>query len=170
MSMERHSTPNAGASTPHEGRAKEAKERVVQSSQKTGAAIKDAALGEADRHIEKTSSGLKDTADRLRQAADDLSEKDAWLAMLLQRAAGGVGTAGDYLSGQSLGAIVEDAQRLARRNPAAFLGGGVALGFLLARVGKTTIEQAAAQSAGAEGSSSGDRRSTSTPARTGTPL
>lgn len=100
------------------------------------------ARGRADEGISSAASGLKDTAHRLREVAHDMDEKDRWLSATLERAASTVDRAGGYLSGNDLGDIVNDAQRFARRSPAAFMGGAAALGFVLSRIGKATAERA----------------------------
>ena len=98
----------------------------------------------AEEGVSTAASGLKTTAHRLREVADDMDGSERWLGATLEKAASTVDNAGDYLSGQNLNSIVGDAQGLARRNPAAFMGGAAALGFALARLGKATVERATA--------------------------
>lgn len=100
----------------------------------------------ANEQVSTAGHGLKDTASRLRDAASELEGKDRWLGAALEKAAGVADRSGDYLSGQKLGNIVDDAQHLARRNPAAFMGGAAAIGFALARLGKVTVDRATADS------------------------
>lgn len=96
----------------------------------------------AETGISSAATGLQDTAHRLRDVAGDLDEKDRWLGTTLEQAAKVAERGGDYLSGQNLNDVVSDAQRTARNNPAAFMGGAAALGFALARLGKVTMDRA----------------------------
>lgn len=102
----------------------------------------------AEEGVSTAAHGLKDTAERLRDVAGDLDEKDRWLGAALEKAAGTAERAGDYMSGQNVNDIVRDAQNLARTNPAAFMGGAAAIGFALARIGKATVERATVDSHG----------------------
>ena len=106
------------------------------------AEVRDAAQGRAEEGVSHAASGLKTTAHRLRDVADELDGQDRWLGATLERAAETAERAGDYLSGNRIGDIVDDAQDLARRSPATFMGGAAALGFALARLGKVTVDRA----------------------------
>jgi len=127
----------------------------------------------AEQGVSTAASGLKDTAHRLRDVAGDMDEKDRWLGATLEQAAKVAERGGDYLSGQDLGNVVDDAQRLARRNPAAFMGGAAALGFALARLGKVTVDRATSASGTSSfdttpthGFGDGNRMTASAPGRT----
>jgi len=112
----------------------------------------------AEEGVSTAAHGLKSTADRLRDVAHDLDEKDRWLGTALEKAATTAESAGDYMSGQNVNDIVKDAQNLARTNPAAFMGGAAALGFALARLGKATVERATTDSRGGYGGQGGVNR------------
>ena len=125
----------------------EAASKLKSSASQTAAAAKDHAVERAEGQIDNAATGLQSTADRLRGVASDLDEKDQWLGTALSRSADVADKAGDYLSGQNLGNIVNDAQRLARNNPAMFMAGAAAVGFALSRIGKATVERAQVQNA-----------------------
>ena len=106
------------------------------------AEVRDTAQERAEEGVSQAASGLKSTAHRLRDVADEMDDRDRWLGATLERAADTAERAGEYLSGNRLGDIVDDAQDLARRSPATFMGGAAALGFALARLGKVTVDRA----------------------------
>jgi hypothetical protein len=81
-------------------------------------------------------SALRDAGRRLdREVVDGLGE-------LVDRAARQVDRASGYVRGSEVKDMVRDAEDLARRRPAAFLGGTFAAGFLLARFLKSSGERA----------------------------
>lgn len=123
-------------------RMAESAERIRDEARQTAEHLKQAGHAEANVRLDQAGSGLETTASRLRNAASELEGKDAWIGTLLERGADTAEQAGRYLSGQDMNSVVSDAQSLARRNPGAFLGGAAALGFLLARAGKATVERA----------------------------
>lgn len=73
---------------------------------------------------------ISDVAQALERAASQLGEP---LASYANRAAVGVGKFSTRLREGSIDDLLEDTRRLARRNPALFLAGGVAIGFALSR-------------------------------------
>jgi hypothetical protein len=73
---------------------------------------------------------INDIAQALERAAQQLDEP---LGSYASRAALGVGNLATRLREGSLDDLVEDTRRLARRNPALFLAGGIAIGFALSR-------------------------------------
>jgi len=133
---------NAMPSDKAAGRIEDSAERIRDEAHKTATHLKEAGKAEADARLDQAGSGLGTTAERLRSAAGELEGKDAWIGALLERTADTADQAGRYLSGQDMNSVVADTQSLARRNPGAFLGGAAALGFVLARAGKATVERA----------------------------
>jgi exonuclease VII small subunit len=73
---------------------------------------------------------INDIAQALERAASQLDDP---LASYANRAALGVGNLATRLREGSIDDLLEDTRRLARRNPALFLAGGVAIGFALSR-------------------------------------
>jgi len=63
----------------------------------------------------------------------------------LGQASGVLGGLAGYLRESDLDSLLSDVERFARRQPAVFLGGCFALGFILARVVKTSGKVAAAE-------------------------
>jgi hypothetical protein len=103
---------------------------------------KEAAMHKAEEGVERVASTAQSTASALRRAADDVQEENAWVGKALRKSAEGLEQATRSLAGGDVSQGVSDLNAFARRNPAIFLGASVALGFALARVGKTAIERA----------------------------
>lgn len=131
----------------------------------TGAPGADSTPADSARRIKETASNLLDrgkevakqkaeegaasaretaesTASALRRAADDVSTDNAWIGKVLRKSADSIEGATRSLAGGDISSGINDLNDFARRNPALFLGASVALGFALARVGKTAIERA----------------------------
>ncbi len=92
-----------------------------------------------------TSAGesLQAVADQLRQAGDNLGEEQGLAKQALRQGAQGIERVSGYLRDGRMDTFTRDLQGFARQNPAAFLAGSVAVGFLAARVAKTAAEHAA---------------------------
>jgi hypothetical protein len=80
-------------------------------------------------------------ADALKDTADRLGERNASLAEYAQRLSEGVAQMADHVRHRSLDELTADAQALARRNPAVFLIGSVAVGLALSRFMKARGER-----------------------------
>lgn len=114
--------------------------------------IKESATDLADRGTAAATEALEHGADRaassadqiastLRRAADDVEGENRWIGAALRKSADGLEQATRSLSGGDVSRVLDDLNGFARRNPAVFLGASLALGFALARVGKTAVEE-----------------------------
>ncbi len=126
------------------GHARHAAEQVggrLKEAGQSAAADVAAKVKEGASHKKDQASGsIRRVADGLDRAADN--EEDEWARKMLHVGAASLKQASGYLSGFQVDDIVRDTEAFARRNPAAFLGASVALGFLLARIGKTAAVRA----------------------------
>jgi hypothetical protein len=115
--------------------------------------VKDAARGALERGkqiagdaavkgAERATSTAESTASALRRAAEDIEGDNRMIGVALRKGAESIERAAQSLQGGDISRVVDDLNGFARRQPALFLGASVALGFALARVGKTAIEQA----------------------------
>lgn len=111
--------------------------------------LKQAASEARDQGAEKVNaasdgaaSALRKVSDQLKGAADGLGGEQPWAGKAFQTGADGLDRVSDYLSSGQFEDFARDVQAFARANPAAFLAGSVALGFLVARVGKTAAHHA----------------------------
>jgi hypothetical protein len=103
---------------------------------------KDVANEALAKGSERASSFADTTASALRRVADDVEGDNRMIGTALRKSADTIERAAKSLEGGDLSRTVEDLNGFARRQPALFLGASLALGFALARVGKTAIEQA----------------------------
>jgi hypothetical protein len=103
---------------------------------------KEAAAQKAHESAERVASSAQTTASALRRAAGDVEQDNAWVSQVLRKSADGLEQATRSLAGGDYSRGVADLNAFARRQPAIFLGASLALGFALARVGKTAIEAA----------------------------
>ncbi len=74
----------------------------------------------------------------LRNAAESLDEDQQWLSGYFRRAAESLDRISHTIEERDLGSLVRDIEGLARRQPALFIGGAVAMGFALARFARST--------------------------------
>jgi hypothetical protein len=93
---------------------------------------------------QRAASAADATSSALRRAADDVEGDNRLIGTALRKGADTIERAAQALQGGDISRVVDDLNGFARRQPALFLGASVALGFALARVGKTAIEQGSA--------------------------
>jgi hypothetical protein len=102
---------------------------------------KEAAAATVERGAERAKTSIDSATSALRRAADDVEVDNRWIGAALRKSAEGIERATASLDGGDLSRALDDLNGFARRNPAIFLGASVALGFALARVGKTAAER-----------------------------
>lgn len=102
---------------------------------------KEAAAETAEKGAERAKSTADTAAYALRRAADDVEGENRWIGSALRKSAEGIERAASSLEGGDVSRSLDDLNGFARRNPAIFLGASLALGFALARVGKTAVER-----------------------------
>ncbi len=83
------------------------------------------------------------TASRFREFAGQVESDMPWLSGAFTKSADGLDGLTNSLTRGDISQSMNGLSDFARRQPAIFLGASVALGFALARVGKTAIEDAA---------------------------
>lgn len=109
--------------------AKELTSEVARSAQ-------DLVKGEVGKRTEKGAEDLSQVAHALRRSGRDLEDNLA--APYVERVADQIERASDYLRTTEPGQMLTSVQNFARREPALFLGGAFALGFLGARFLKSS--------------------------------
>ena len=96
---------------------------------------------EGKERLERGKAGAADQVDHvanaLRNAGDELGGQST-LGNYANQFAGSIGRLGQRLRDSSVEELAGDLQATARRNPTMFLMGGVALGFVLARLVKAS--------------------------------
>lgn len=105
--------------------------------------VKNAALHQVDDAREKAGEMGHSTASRFRDLAGQVEQDLPWLSGAFMKSAEGLDNVTDSLTRGDLGQTLNGLTDFAKRQPAIFLGASVALGFALARIGKTAIEDAA---------------------------
>ncbi|HET8697159.1 MAG TPA: hypothetical protein VFO94_06725 [Gammaproteobacteria bacterium] len=119
------------------------RERAAATGRKAADTAKRAATRQAQGMYDSASNAAADTASETSSAIDDaasalqrsghetLSQAAAGLAERMRDLSG-------YLKDRSLEDCMADARALAKRNPALFIGGGIAIGFALSRFFKAS--------------------------------
>ncbi|MEX2617634.1 MAG: hypothetical protein WD767_16210 [Alphaproteobacteria bacterium] len=91
----------------------------------------------AEREKGHLAGSLSQTADALKNSADNLDENST-PRQLLSEAASGLRSIADEMEGKSVGELANSLSQFARRNPAAFLGGAALAGFAISRFAKAS--------------------------------
>ena len=108
------------------------------------ATLSDEEAAKIEEQKSTLSSGLSNVAENVRKLGDNMATKrDAdpltrFAADYSETAAEKLDSVATYFDSHDLNAIYHDVEDLARRNPAVFIGGALALGFLAARFFKST--------------------------------
>jgi hypothetical protein len=130
--------------------AEDAARRIKDSAATLVDRTKQVATETIEDGADRVASSAQTTADALRRAANDVGEDNAWIGNVLRKSADGLDRATRSLAGGDFSRGIADLNNFARSQPAIFLGASLAIGFALARVGKTAIE-AAADAAASDG-------------------
>lgn len=121
----------------------DAARRIKDSAASVVERAKDAAIEKLEQGGARVSNSAHTAASALRHAADEVAGDNPWIGSALRKSADGLERATQSLSGGDINRVLGDLNGFARSQPAVFLGASMAIGFALARVGKTAIEQAA---------------------------
>lgn len=132
-------TPNG---TPGAAASDDAARRIKDSAATVIDRTKQVATEKVEEGAERVAASAHSTANALRRAAGDMDGDNAWIGTALRKSADGLDRATRSISGGDFSRGISDLNTFARNQPALFLGASVALGFALARVGKTAIEAA----------------------------
>jgi len=129
------STTSTPAATPVQG---------AQSSQGGGIVgkVKDRAAAQLSTQKDKASDQLGTIVQAVRHSSERLREdQQEVVARYVEKAAEQLERFSESLREKDVNELVQDAQRLARRQPALFVGGSFAVGLLAARFLKSSREQ-----------------------------
>jgi len=98
--------------------------------------------GRFETRKDRAVQGLGDVAEALRHTGERLRSQDKTdLTEYIERAADRVEAASGYVQNKSLGQIMGDVERFARREPALFLGGAFVIGLVGGRFLKSSGSQ-----------------------------
>lgn len=147
-----HPTPPSSGEPQPSDHAQEIRSAAQDAGAAGKAAMSDMKAKVAGQGAEKVDAAsstagesLRQVADQLRQAGENLGEDQGWARQAFSQGAQGLERVSGYLREGRLDDFSRDIQSFARSNPAAFLAGSVAIGFLAARMAKTAAERAASQ-------------------------
>lgn len=123
---------------------------AAETAKQTGREAKEKGADRVNAASDGAADALRQVADQLKGAAEGLGDNQPWAGKAFQTGADGLERVSDYLATGKFDDFTRDIQAFAKTNPAAFLAGSVALGFMIARVGKTAAHHAR-DAAAAEG-------------------
>jgi hypothetical protein len=128
--------------------AKGAARDVMGEARATGSTLKQEASGltgslkeglssQARAQKDNVADRIGSVAQRVHQTADDLREREGWLAGLMDRGAQELDSIADDVRRSDVSSLMDSMEVFARRQPALFMGASVALGFALSRVARS---------------------------------
>ena len=100
--------------------------------------VSDLAGGAFEKQKGTALGELDSVASALRKAGSELGDSSGVAGKLVSAIADRVESAGQSLNGKELGDVVDDLERFARRNPATFISGAIAVGFIASRFLKSS--------------------------------
>ncbi|MDZ4759998.1 MAG: hypothetical protein SGJ21_02875 [Alphaproteobacteria bacterium] len=127
------------AATEAVDKGKEAAHHAMDAAKEAGAAAADELKRRATQQKTSAAAALNNFANKLSESKGEFS--DTPIGGLVGQAENTLRMASTYLENTNPERYFSDFTDFARRNPALTLGGAVALGFLLARAGKTAAHQ-----------------------------
>ena len=96
----------------------------------------------ADNQKQAAAQSLKDFADAVRRASDELGSRDQTLAArFVQEAAGGLESLSQSVSAQSAEDVMDALRDFGRSNPTAFIAGSVLAGIAIGRFARASQER-----------------------------
>jgi hypothetical protein len=127
-------------------KGQEAFEQAKEAGQQVASTLADQVREQASTRLEgqkdRATHSLENVAQAFRQTGQQLREKDqAAVADYTDKAAEQMERLVGYLQGQDIDQLVGDVENFARRQPALFIGGALALGILAARFLKSSSQQ-----------------------------
>lgn len=136
------SGPNAGATTGTKvgEDAKDAADKLKASSEQMLADAKAKVKDAADSQRHRAADAMRGMAGALHRAAGDLKPENETMGRYTDMAADRLDQFAGYLRGADWSEVVESAEDMARRQPAWFIGGAMAAGFVVARLIKNAAE------------------------------
>jgi hypothetical protein len=128
--------------------AKGAARDVMDEARATGSTLKQEAKGltgslkeglsaQARAQKDNVADRIGSIAERVHQTADDLRDREGWLAGLMDRGAQELDGIADDIRRSDVSSLLDSVEVFARRQPALFMGASVALGFALSRVARS---------------------------------
>jgi len=131
--------PTSTTGQPNQGLAEQAKQKAKHTATQVAGQAREQVTTKAESQKERAVDSLGGVATALRQTSEQLrDQQEGPIPQYVQQAADQVERITGYLRSRSVGDLVNDVERFARREPALFLGGAFALGLLGARFLKSS--------------------------------
>ena len=115
----------------------------------TGRSLRDEATAHAESGKDDLADRLSRTAEHVHRSADSVRGDETWLADLMDRGSRELDSFAGQLKNRDFAGLIRTAEDFARRQPAAFMGTSVAVGFALGRLARATASHASTTSSGA---------------------
>jgi hypothetical protein len=123
-------------------------QQVQQTASQAVDTAKQQATSVAAGRKDQTAQSLSTMAQTLRESGQQLQDQGEGAAgQVITRAADGVERFSGYLQSRTINDIVAEVENIARRQPVAFVGGAIALGFALSRFLKSSPPSSGSQGA-----------------------
>jgi hypothetical protein len=135
---------SASSELGHQARAaaEDAKHEVGETTQKVAQQVKDQVRASATGQKDAAARQMDGFAHALEAASGDLRERGQdFAAQYVHQAAGGLSRASEAVRERDLDDLIGTVEDFARRQPVAFLGFGLAAGFGLARLMKSSADR-----------------------------
>lgn len=118
------------------------RERLKDAGVQAVSGVADKVRLEAGAKVDQATGSFRRIASELDRAAESCATNEEWASKLFTAGATSLKSVSDYLSGTQIEDLVREGEAFARRNPVAFLGGTIAAGFFLSRIGKAAASRA----------------------------
>lgn len=132
--VDRSQARSAGGSATEETRRQAS--RLAEEARQRGKSMLDQQKGNAVNQLSGLASALRQTASQCQEREDQRTTGRA-----LEQAANGLERIADALRSRDVDTLMEQAADLMRRQPAIFIGGTIAAGFLLSRFAKSSAQR-----------------------------
>lgn len=132
------SSTSSGTSGTLKASASNVADTAREVTQQAAGQVKEKARGLFSDQKDRAVEGISSVSTALRDTATNLSDQNSPASSIIERAADHLESFKSSLEGKDLDQIVRDVQTFARRKPAVFFGGALAVGFLAARFFKSS--------------------------------
>jgi len=129
-----------GAASDVAGEAREAGSAIRDQAAGLAGTVKDQLARQAQAQKDNLAGRIGAVAQQVHSAADELRERESWLAELLDRGARELDHFADDFKNRDLASVAGSVENFARRQPALFMGAAVAVGFALTRLARSGLE------------------------------
>lgn len=135
------STGSAGSGSMSGGSGDKLKDTAGRVADRVSDTIGEEVDNRAGAGFDRAGMMLEHVANAVERAGDELRPEEAPVADIARAAAGQIRSAAGYVRSADVGTIIGNAEDFARRQPAIFLGGALAIGLMASRFLKASPTQ-----------------------------